>query len=448
VKESPLIFSPIEVKFAFPKGAAKNSLLIDRIDFHLKALKADDKSIYYDTIAEHVGGVVTVTRTETEIPYWIAWIIVIIMGLLLFFLGGILILRYQIQKRTLELRESEEELKSIFESSPYGILVTNLEGIIVKCNQQALEMQKVASKDKLCGRDAFEIFSSEELERAREVMRSTLKKKMMKNQLFKLKRKDGTTYPGEVSTNLVVDAKGKPRFVVSITQDITERIKLENEREKTKKEAEFYADVLTHDVANLSQIIEGYLFLIENETEEKMKEDYLKGIDKTVKRTSELVKNIKLVKAIQTTKTKKYDLRLAIEKSIAEVKENYTKEIIFENNIRDDCYLLANEFLESAFMNILRNAIEYSNEPVKVIIKSIIEEGYSKITIEDQGRGISKEKIDDVINYMEDHSKRMGLGLFFVKLVVEKFNGKFDINQAKEGGTKIILRIPLWREKK
>ena len=84
---------------------------------------------------------------------------------------------------------------------------------------------------------------------------------------------------------------------------------------------------------------------------------------------------------------KKYDLRQSIENSIDNVKENYKKEIIFENNVSEDSYLLANEYLENAFNNILKNAIEYSDEPVKIKIDSEPEEGYIKITIEDQGRG-------------------------------------------------------------
>ena len=379
------------------------------------------------------------------IPPWVFWILAIFGGIILIFSGGNLVLRHQVKKRTQELKESEEELKSIFDSSPYGIIVTNLEGIIVKSNKRALMLQNVATSEELSGTKAFEIFIPEELERARNVIRSTLNNETMRNQLFRLKRSDGTTYPGEVSTNLVVDAKGKPRFVVSITQDVTERIKLESEREKAKKEAEFYADVLIHDVANLSQIIEGYLYLIENEKVEKVKEEYIKGINKTVGRTSDLVMNIKMVKAIQTSKVKKFNLRKAIENSISIIKENFTEEIIFENNVEEDCYLVANDFLENAFINILKNAIEYSNEPVKIKINSKPEKGYSKITITDRGRGISEEIIDDLANYLEDHSKRIGLGLFFVKLIVEKFNGIFELEQRKEKGTTIIMRLPLYK---
>jgi PAS domain S-box-containing protein len=446
VKESPLIFSPIEPRFAFPKGETQNSYLIERIDYHLKDMKTDDDSIYYESIEEHVGGVET--KTETEIPLWVFGIIYLIGGLLLLFFGGIVVLRYQVRRKTQELRESEEEIKTILESSPYGIVVTNLEGKIVKCNQQALIMQKINSKDELYGKDAFEVFSPKELERAKEVIRQTLNGKMIKNQLFQLKRKDGSTYPGEVSTNLVLNAKGKPRFVVSITQNVTERMKLEEGQEKAKKEAEFYSDILTHDVANLSQIIEGYLFLMEEEMEDKIEMKYFEGINKTVKRTSELVMNIKLVKAIETSETRKYNLRQAIDQSIAKILENYSKEIIIENNIEKECYISANKYLENAFENILKNAIEYSEEPVMIKISSKPEKGYSKITLEDQGKGISKVKIVKIMNYSDIHSIRIGLGLFFVKIIVEKFNGKFEIEQGREKGTKIILKIPLWRKEK
>ena len=45
------------------------------------------------------------------------------------------------------LRESKEELRSIFDSSPDAITVTDLNGVIKDCNQTTLDLHGYSSKN-------------------------------------------------------------------------------------------------------------------------------------------------------------------------------------------------------------------------------------------------------------------------------------------------------------
>ena len=55
VKRSPMIFSPIELKYAFPKNGTQSSYLAERIDFYLTFLKRNEDSLYYRSIDQHLG---------------------------------------------------------------------------------------------------------------------------------------------------------------------------------------------------------------------------------------------------------------------------------------------------------------------------------------------------------------------------------------------------------
>ncbi len=131
-----------------------------------------------------------------------------------------------------EVIESEEKLKRILDSSPDAITVTDLNGNIIECNQ-ATSMIHGFNKKELIGKNALELFSPKDLERAKEGLKETLKSESVKNVEYTLLTKDGREFPVELSACLIRDASGNPLSFVAITKDITERKKAEkNLKEK------------------------------------------------------------------------------------------------------------------------------------------------------------------------------------------------------------------------
>jgi PAS domain S-box-containing protein len=89
------------------------------------------------------------------------------------------------------------------------------------------------NKKELIGKNALELFSPKDLERAKEGLKETLKSESVKNVEYTLLTKDGREFPVELSACLIRDASGNPLSFVAITKDITERKKAEkNLKEK------------------------------------------------------------------------------------------------------------------------------------------------------------------------------------------------------------------------
>ncbi len=59
------------------------------------------------------------------------------------------------------MRVSEEKLRSVFDSSPDAITVTDLNGIVVDCNIAALKLHNV-SKIEAVGRNSLELIGEED----------------------------------------------------------------------------------------------------------------------------------------------------------------------------------------------------------------------------------------------------------------------------------------------
>ncbi|MBA7668375.1 hypothetical protein ES703_76485 [subsurface metagenome] len=131
-----------------------------------------------------------------------------------------------------ELRESNEKLRNIFNSSPYAITVTELRGEIIECNQVTLDLCNFSSKEELIGKNAFEFISPEEQQKALEKMKGILKHGFIKNIECTLLTKDRREYQGELSVSVIRDLSGEPKAFVCITKDITERKQAEEEKKK------------------------------------------------------------------------------------------------------------------------------------------------------------------------------------------------------------------------
>jgi len=121
------------------------------------------------------------------------------------------------------LFEEQALTRSILDSSPNAIVVTDLRGIIVDCNQAALDMHGAASKGGLLGCDSFSLIAPEHRAAAREGMQKALETGVLRNAEYDLLRADGFRFPAELSASLVRDARGQPRLLVAILRDITER---------------------------------------------------------------------------------------------------------------------------------------------------------------------------------------------------------------------------------
>ncbi|GAI18470.1 unnamed protein product, partial [marine sediment metagenome] len=100
-----------------PKGVHQD--LVAVLDANLRALKADDSSIYYQSLEKWFG----VKHAEKPvIPWWVYYILIGIGGLAFLLLGGNYLLRTQVRFKTKELRKeitehkkAEEELKEYHE---------------------------------------------------------------------------------------------------------------------------------------------------------------------------------------------------------------------------------------------------------------------------------------------------------------------------------------------
>lgn len=111
------------------------------------------------------------------------------------------------------------------------------------------------------------------------------------------------------------------------------------------------------------------------------------------------------------------------------------------------------DLIEMAILNLIENAAKYSNSPAKITATLSKENSMIKLTIADQGIGISPQDLEHIFERFytvnKAHSRKLGgsgLGLSIVETIVEKHFGKISVESKIDKGTTFTILLPIQRE--
>ncbi|WP_298223006.1 HAMP domain-containing sensor histidine kinase [Flavobacterium sp.] len=112
--------------------------------------------------------------------------------------------------------------------------------------------------------------------------------------------------------------------------------------------------------------------------------------------------------------------------------------------------LLNDVHFTNVIVNVLDNAIKYSTEPPRIDIYTENIKDFVIIKIKDQGVGMSKVAQKKIFEkFYREHTgdlhnvKGHGLGLAYVKRIVEDHNGQIFVESEKGKGSTFIIKLPL-----
>lgn len=136
------------------------------------------------------------------------------------------LLKQSEEKRTKQLSQNESKYQSLIESSMDAILLTVKDGQILSANAAACEIFKM-THDEICGAGRFDIVDSTD-PRLQPLLEERHLTGRAKGEIT-FKRKDGSRFPGEITSVVFIDAYGKEKTSMVI-RDITERKQAEDKQ--------------------------------------------------------------------------------------------------------------------------------------------------------------------------------------------------------------------------
>ncbi len=445
VKKTSIIFNPIEIHYAAPKGKSHN--LITAIDRHLAALKKDKGSICYLSLNKTFG-----VAGQSVIPRWVKLTITFGTGLLLIVLFSSIVLKRQVKLKTSELmrktsaleeemsdrkqaeealRESEERYRTFFEQDSDGVVILDPETAKpIEFNDQVCR-QLGYSKEEFA---LLRVSDIEAKETAKETQAHIQKIQSEGYDDFETLQR---TKQGEIRhvhvTAQVIEIAGRPVYHC-IWRDITDRKKAEEQIKASLKEKEVLLSEIHHRVKNNMQVIISLLNLQAGKIEDKKYADMLKESQNRILSMALVHEQLYQSKDFANIDFGKYIKGLVNGLFTSHgVDTNKIKLNIDINDISFDlenaipCGLIINELVS----NSLKHAFPQEKQGNIIVgLRSINEDGIV-LTVKDDGVGIPEDL---------DMEQTDTMGLQLVKVLAEQqLDGK--INLDRTNGTQFNIKF-------
>ncbi|MDQ6815511.1 MAG: PAS domain S-box protein [Bacteroidota bacterium] len=256
---------------------------------------------------------------------------------------------------------------------------------------------------------------------------------------------------------LMYDEGGKPTRFVGAMEDISQRKKIENEREyliehlvKSNNDLKQFTYITSHNFrAPLSNLI-GLLSLIDQSTLSEANKEILNMFEISTQQLNKTINDLIQILIIKNNINVNIvnnnindvlnDVCNSLSYEIAEVDCTINRNIGVENIVLNKSYL------ESILINLLSNSIKYRSPNRKLVIDILTEKkanGEILIMIKDNGSGIDMKRHKDQIFglYQRFHGNKegVGLGLYMVKTQIMALGGKIEVQSSEDVGTEFLI---------
>ncbi len=190
---------------------------------------------------------------------------------------------------------------------------------------------------------------------------------------------------------------------------------------------------------------------------DEKRQEYYSIISQEANRLGRIVNTILNFSKMEAGKRKfqfeEKDLNEIVEQMFSNYKF-HLKNKNFQSNFSPDENLpkiiIDEEAISEAIINLIDNAVKYSDDEKEIIIKTGTDNNFAFIEVSDKGIGISSEdqkKIFDkffrVSTGLVHNAKGTGLGLTLVKHIMDAHNGKIRLKSKLGEGSTFILLFPI-----
>ncbi|HAU5071989.1 TPA: HAMP domain-containing histidine kinase [Clostridioides difficile] len=257
---------------------------------------------------------------------------------------------------------------------------------------------------------------------------------------------------------VILQEKGILSDISKSINTVSKELQMKDEKLRNKDEARSnWIAGISHDIRTPLSMIIGYAGELEESRNLSNKEQEQVSIicNQGVK-IRELVNDLNLVSKLeynmQVLNCDKIRVSTFLRELVSEfINDNLDNDFYIELDILNEDIIVDadKKLLKRAISNLIQNSITHNQQGcnIKVISKSDLDFCY--IIVEDDGKGMSQEKINSLLKSQNELSEAYakgqnhGLGILIVAGIINAHGGKLDITSIDGKGLKTILKLPI-----
>jgi len=339
------------------------------------------------------------------------------------------------------------------------VSITDTKGIIIYANDNFCNISKYAD-DELVGSTHSITRSGIHSDDFFIQMITTISKGEVWKEEVCNQAKDGSLYWTDTTIVPYLDAKtNKPIRYISIESNITERKKVEQEKQQmldelshSNLELKQFTYITSHNLrAPLTNLISICKLLKTDKIEDTFTLKLIDGFKKSTTHLNETLNDLINILIIKEKRNLPVSA-LNINDMLNRVSESINAIIVNKGAIIESNFQLApivnfnNAYLESIFLNLITNSIKYAHPDRNPIIKISTSEGKDGSVVlffSDNGLGMNMVKVKDKIFglyqrfHTNDDSK--GIGLYLIHSQITALGGKIEVESEENVGTTFTI---------
>jgi PAS domain S-box-containing protein len=355
-----------------------------------------------------------------------------------------------------------DEMTQIVSSTPSCLKIIDDEGKLLDMNRQGLDLIGAVDLPQVFEANVYDIVEESHRENFKDFNERVCSGENG-SLVFEIISLDGTRRWMETYAAPYKLPNGKTAHI-AITNDISDKVKYEQELEEQKKLAQHSARLASigelaagvgHEINNPLAIAKGYLGILEDSLESRAEKEMISKSLSALDRIESITNGLRTFSRMDFSDTKPFSPHKAVNDSIDLIKGIYkTDGIEFENNIKEqeDVFIKGNlGNFQQVLMNLISNSKDAMNGQSSKLIKitSSHNKDVFKLVVEDAGCGMSQAIIDKIYNPFfttKDVGKGTGIGMSLVSNFIKDMGGNIDIDSVEGSGTKISISIPRCEE--
>lgn len=347
------------------------------------------------------------------------------------------------------IKESEERFRSLTQTLPQLIWVTNARG---KMEFTSSRWKEYSGIEPTGEKDWKTVLHPDDYERINESWTQSLTTAKVYKSELRLKNKAGDYRWHSVEAEPVLDAEKQIAKWVGAFTDI------HDQKVKEEKKDEFMT-IASHEMKTPLTTAKAYLQMLQltlANTDEEAKMFAVKA-NQSVDRLNELIAELLDVSKIQFGKLNytmaTFNFNEMIETTVESIQlTSPTSSIVHTGKVNDEVNDEVNgdeNRLQQVVINLLSNAIKYSPHSESVFITVAQEKDLITVAVRDTGIGIPEQslnKIFDKYHRVEEHAlefQGMGVGLFISYEIIQRHQGKLWVESELGTGSTFYFTLPV-----